>query len=114
MKLVEITTADYLELKQIQVKLRKGWHAVFSTNCLDHKWSFVTRGWTPLYQRNELHKFPVIDVLAEEYGRVRNERGRVFIDSRGAFYKDWFGIEIQFATFKFVESRVEGQALHPE
>lgn len=100
---VDTTENDYLALVLLAGSHRRDWPVVVSANCLDHVWSFVTWGWTPFSLRNDLRGVsPILDALAEVYGKARSERGRVFINREGAFYKIFAGEYIQFARFRFV------------
>lgn len=102
MRIFDITEDQFLQMV-LQVGGRPDWPIVVSTNCLNHEWSFRTRGWTPLGLRDELRGlFPVLDNLAEEYGIIREERGRLFINRNGAFYKIFELQYVQFAAFRFV------------
>jgi hypothetical protein len=108
---VDMTEYDYHALVRLVRCRRKDWPVVVSANCLDHMWSFVTRGWTPFHLRNDLGGgSPILDVLAEVYGRVRGERGRVFINRDGAFYKIVPGEYMQFARFRFVREAQQNAA----
>lgn len=100
---LDTTENDYFPLVLLVGCRRRDWPLVVSANCLDHIWSFVTWGWTPFSVRKDLRgRSPILDVLAQVYGQVRSERGRVFINHEGAFYKIFPGQYIQFAKFSFV------------
>src|SRR5258708_31742752 len=87
MRRIQLSYDEFFKLSKIQVKRWRGWHAVFSSNVLDHKWPCFTRGWSPLNARKTVRGNRVLDVLAQEYGRGGNEPRRMFINHDGAYFK---------------------------
>ena len=94
---------EFEELRRLQIKYRRDWPAVFSTNNRE-VWPFVTRGHTQGGDREVIRGLcKTVDQIADECLRIRDGGGRFFIDRRGAFYKDEFSQEIQFVIFRIVE-----------
>lgn len=48
-------------------------------------------------------ELPIIDVVVAHYLDVRPEGGRVFVDERGAFWKDEELREHQFVGFDYID-----------
>lgn len=104
-KTIDIAREEYDELRRLQVKLRSGWHAVFSTNPSGEKiWPFTRYTLTPKPDRVLLSgSSQLLDKLVDELLRVKPEGGRFFINEDGAFWKpkeEW-GQKFQFVRFRF-------------
>jgi hypothetical protein len=98
-----ITQEEFNEFRRLQRVHRWDWPAVFSTNCHGKIWPFVTRGWTPFADRDDVRGVSsIVDAVANAYLSVRSEGGRFFIDERGAFHKteDLGAPEVQFVQFQ--------------
>ena len=97
---VQMSEAEFAELKELQRKRRWDWPAWFSSNRAGEIWACVGRGWSSREERIDVRGIsPALDKIAKNYQYFRSERGRFFIDDRGAFYKDEVGEEIQFVDF---------------
>jgi hypothetical protein len=103
---MRITKSDFESLRELQLRRHWLWPAVFSTNCHLAIWPWVTNGWTHPSQREDVRGVhPIIDVVADEYLRVRPEGGRFFISEQGAFYRDEAKQIHQFVEFTIVAER---------
>jgi hypothetical protein len=97
---VQMSQAEFAELKELQRKRRWDWPAWFSSNREGEIWACVGRGWSRREERIDVRGIsPVLDKIAKNYQYFRSERGRFFINNEGAFYKDEVGDEIQFVEF---------------
>jgi hypothetical protein len=104
LEIVRITRAEFEEFRTLQRKHRWDWPAVFSANRRNEIWAFVTRGYTPFENRQNLRGISrVLDIVANKYRISRSDLGRFFIDERGGFYKDESNIEHQFCEFEWLE-----------
>jgi hypothetical protein len=97
MKQLEIRRNQYLKLPEYQVRRRRDWHAVFSTNEIAELWPFIRWGRTPQEERAEFYRIPtILHTIAREYLQIRPQGGRFFINQKGAFYKlDVFGTAVK-------------------
>lgn len=87
-QVLTITRAEFDYLKALQIRKRWDWTAVFSVNNRRDIWPFVTHGWTPEQEREQVRGLSrVVDEVAERYLSERVDGGRFFIDDRHAFYK---------------------------
>jgi hypothetical protein len=100
------TRKEYDWLRSLQRKKRWDWPAVFSTNARGDIWPYVTYGWTPEREREEVRGLStVIDQVADIYRTVRSDGGRFFIEDNWACHKgDAVGDPLTvFVVFKIVE-----------
>jgi hypothetical protein len=100
------TRKEYDWLRSLQRKKRWDWPAVFSTNARGDIWPYVTRGWTPGHEREEVRGLStVIDQVANIYLTVRSDGGRFFIDDDFGCYKgENVGDPLTvFVTFKILK-----------
>ena len=103
MRTIAITEDEYTQLIQLQKKPRRDWDAWFGSNWYEDIWPSLTQGLTPLQMREQVRgRIPLLDEIADEYGKVKPILGRMFIDRRGAFYKPRNKKEIQFVRFEFL------------
>jgi hypothetical protein len=92
---ITITRSEFKQFVELQVKKRKGWRAVFSTNLSEELWPFVTLGLTPEELRNELRRrMPLLDRIVGIYIEHRQSGGRFFINDEGVFWKTDEGLKI--------------------
>ena len=104
---LQITRDQFRELEALQVKHRRDWPAVFSTNARGDIWPFACFGPTPLEWRKEVAQLSaVVTELAQLYLDERVRGGRFFIDLQGAHYKLTNGERRTFVTFRVVGRRV--------
>jgi hypothetical protein len=97
---LRITRQEIGELRRLQAKRRWDRLIPFSVNCHKRTWAFETWGLTPEEIRREVGGLSEkLDVIAEEYLRVRESGGRFFVNRKGAFYKDAERNPIPFVTF---------------
>jgi hypothetical protein len=83
---------------------RWDWPAVFSANCHGESWAFSTYGYTNSQSRRYvMGDSPIIDGIVSDYLKIRSEGGRIFVDERGAFWKDEDKQEHQFLRFNFLD-----------
>ena len=104
METVRITRAEFEEFRSLQRRCRWDWPATFSTNRRNEIWAYITRGYTPFEQRQNLRGLsPILDIVANKYRIARFDLGRFFIDERGGFYKDDSMIVHQFCAFDWTD-----------
>ena len=97
---LRLTRQEVGELRQLQARRRWDRLIPFSVNCQRKTWAFATWGLTPEEMRREVGGLSdKLDVIAEEYLRVRESGGRFFLNREGAFYKDSDKNPIPFVTF---------------
>jgi hypothetical protein len=77
---------------------KKQWAVILSTNARRDGWSFETYGHTPSNRRAPVEGLTFLEHLKREYLAVKPEGGRVFLDSKGAYYKEGDGKLVQFAV----------------
>lgn len=104
---VILNKAEFQELRDMQVKYRTGWPAVFSTDQEGNVFPCPTLGWSRKKQRIYVREFRPLDAIVTEYLKIRAEGGRFFVNQRGAFYApEILGTkspDIQFVQFELVE-----------
>jgi len=80
---------EFRELKQLIVRERWDWPAVFSCNAQGDIWPFVVRGYTQPPDRIGVRGASgLLDQVADSFVHSRPIGGRFFIDRRGACCKD--------------------------
>lgn len=77
---------------------KKRWPVILSTNSSGDGWSFETYGHTPLSQRPPVDGIEFLEELMREYIAVRPEGGRVFLNTKGGYYKTRERKEVQFVA----------------
>lgn len=104
MEEIELTWNEFTGLRRLKTSTQRGhaqWISVFSTNCREDLWSVQSEGYSSPDQRSEMRgQSRAADRIADALLRVRSEGGRIFVDERGAFYRNKFGDLEQFAIFK--------------
>jgi len=86
---IGITRTELDQIRNLPIRRRSDWPAVFSTNCHGEVWLFATYGFTRDEYREQIRgASEVIDAIADQYLEIRGEGGRFFVDATGAFYKD--------------------------
>jgi hypothetical protein len=102
---ITINSSHLRVFRKCQLKVRRDWLAVFSTNEYGEVWPYVTRGLTPTYDRLELErKIPKIGEISKAYLQYRPEGGRFFINQCGAYlHQAEFGPYDQFVEFLIVD-----------
>lgn len=99
---IEITQAQFDHLRNVKLRNHKYWPAVFSTNCHEDIWLYVTDGYTPREFRKDVRgSYRLIDMIGDAMLRARPEGGRFFIDETGAFYKNVQGHSVRFVWFQY-------------
>ena len=99
LKLV-ITRQEFAQLRRFMTKFRWDRNVTFSVNCHRRTWAFANWGLTPENRRKAIGGCSEkLDVITEEYLRVRQKGGRFFLKNDGAFYKDKSGQMIPFVQF---------------
>jgi len=89
MKTRKITHAEFQEFKDMLIKRRSDWPAVFSTNSNGELWPWVCNGPTPELVRKDVRELSeILDEVANTYTATREEGGRIFIGNEGAYWKD--------------------------
>src|SRR5437764_2713282 len=84
-----LSAEEYEQLRDLQVKYRWDWPAVFSGNAAGSIWPFRCLGRTPFDQRIDVRGMSsAIDFVADRNLVEREGGGRFFINDMGAFYKD--------------------------
>jgi len=63
------------------------WPVVLSTNAKGDGWSFETYGHTPFGQRAPVDGIEFLEEVKREYLAVNPDGGRVFLNTKGAYYK---------------------------
>ena len=102
MERVRISRADFEEFRSLQRRNRWDWPATFSANRRNEIWAYVTRGYTPFEERQNLRGVStVLDIVVSKYLIARGDLGRFFIDERGGFYKDELMTVHQFCAFEW-------------
>jgi len=83
-----ISRCEYEKLRELQLKTRKGWWAVFSVNNRQQVWPFVCRGLTPVEDRHyvalEEHQL-LHDIAGYLVENVHEMGGRFFISKDGVY-----------------------------
>ena len=98
-----VTDDEFAQLKQLQIRFRWDWPAVFSTNLHRDLWPWVTYGYTDWADRQQLRGLStILDVVADVClaERIDDGGGRFFVNDDGAFYKKEDGELVQFVTFQ--------------
>ena len=98
-----VTDDEFAQLKQLQIRFRWDWPAVFSTNLRRDLWPWVTYGYTDWSDRQQLRGLSkILDVVADVClaERIDDGGGRFFVNDDGAFYKKEDGELVQFVTFQ--------------
>ena len=86
---VVVSRDNFAAFKDVQIRRRPDWPAVFSTNNWEDLWPFATRGHTPEDDRMNVRGIiPVLDHVRDVYLNDRPQGGRFFIDESGAQWKD--------------------------
>lgn len=99
---LEISRKQFEEFKQLQVRERWDWPAVFGANCHGDIWPWIAYGYTPEEKRENVRGIsPIVDVIAAQLLWTRPAGGRFFISENGAFYKPQ-DRAIQFVWFRWV------------
>jgi hypothetical protein len=103
MEVIQLSRFDFDTLRLFKTDRRPNWHAVFSTNCHEDVFGLVREGYCPPEERHEVRGASrLADVISDALLRVRPEGGRIFVDERGAFYKNKFSHLEQFVKFQFM------------
>lgn len=100
------TRKEYDWLRSLQRQKRWDWPATFSANARGDIWPYVTHGWTPEHEREQVRGLSsVIDKVADIYLSVRSDGGRFFINDDFACYKgDTVGDPLNvFVMFNIVD-----------
>jgi hypothetical protein len=104
METVRLTRVEFEEFRVLQRKHRWDWPAVFSANRQGEIWAYITKGYTPYEERQNLRGISnVLDIVANKYWISRSRLGRFFIDERGGFYKDELSVLHRFCEFEWTE-----------
>ncbi len=104
MVVLPITPEQFEQVRDLVLRRRWDWPAVFSTNCHGEVWPWVTYGLTREEYREHVQELPT--VIAEVATLLLEERpngGRFFIDTHGACYKDLAGGEKTFVYFRMTQ-----------
>lgn len=110
MDIIRITRAEFERFRELQVRRRWDWPAVFSSNRKGEIWAYVNHGWTEIEDRTDVKGISdVLDRVAVKLQYVRAERGRFFINECGAFWKDESGAEVPFVRFVWDEDQQEDE-----
>lgn len=89
MEPILVSQDELNDIRRLQIKRRRDWPAVFSTNAHGEIWPFATYGYTNWHDREDVRGFSrVIDEVAERYRQIRCRGGRFFIDNSGSYYRD--------------------------
>lgn len=100
MRRVTVTENEFQQLRDLQIRFRLDWPAVFSINSNNVIWPYVTNGLTPQEVREDVKGLSsLLDAVGDFFLGLRENGGRLFVDQRGAFYKSG-NQEIQFVEFK--------------
>jgi len=97
-RLVEVSKQQMVYRSPFWNKTR--WPVVLSTNTKGDGWSFETYGHTPFGQRAPVDGIEFLEELKREYIAVRPEGGRVFLNTKGAYYKTRRGKEVKFVALR--------------
>jgi hypothetical protein len=98
-RLVEVSKQQMTYRSPFYNKTR--WPVVLSTNAKGDGWSFKTYGHTPFSKRAPVDGIKFLEELRREYLAVKPGGGRVFLDTKGAYYnrgKDRQGKEVKFVA----------------
>ncbi len=110
MRTIEVPLEEWerlLEISKEQMAYRspywnkKRWPVILSTNARGDCWYFETYGHTPFDQRPPVDGVEFLEELKREYIAVRSESGgRVFLNTKGAYYKTRERKEVQFVALR--------------
>ena len=104
----ELSPRHFQQLKDMQVRLRMDWPAVFSCNANRETWAFTTLGYTPHPERIRVEgQSDVLDDIVEMVLDERPVGGRFFINETGVFAKP-DGDPVQLVQFDFPKKRTRG------
>jgi hypothetical protein len=103
-RVISTTRRELDQLRTLQLRHRRDWPAVFSTNGHD-TWPFVCYGWTPYELRNYLTGVsPLLDRIARACVDARDWRGgRFFVQQHGAYWEDEDFRIHQFVVFDLAD-----------
>ncbi len=98
MKTIEVSLEEWerlVEVSKQQMAYRSPfynyrktrWPVVLSTNAKGDGWSFETYGHTPFGQRAPVDGIEFLEEVKREYLAVNPDGGRVFLNTKGAYYK---------------------------
>ena len=92
---------EFQAIKELQVKYRADWPAIFGANRSGKIWMFRNWGNTPKNRRIYVQgKNKTIDAIAAEYLRIRPDLGRFFVSNEGAFCTPQFDVSRHFVVFQ--------------
>ncbi len=98
---ITLSRGEFDELRQLQIKRRWDWPAVFSCNRHGEIWPWVTYGRTPEEVREDVRGLSkIVDRVAKRFRGTRWLGGRFFINEEGAFYKGEGKQEVKFVSFQ--------------
>jgi hypothetical protein len=87
-KTLRIGKKEYEDFRDLQIKHRNGWWAVFSVNSDERVWPFVCFGLTPEEKRQyvALDQYPRVREVAQNFiSNVDEQGGRFFIKQDGVY-----------------------------
>ena len=111
MRTIEVPLEEWerlLEISKQQMTYRspfynkKTWPVVLSTNPRGDGWYFKNYGHTPFHRRAPVDGIEFLKELKREYLAVKKPCGRVFLNTKGAYYntrEGKQGEEVQFVIF---------------
>ena len=86
-RLVEISKQQMTYRSPFYNYKKTRWPVVLSTNAKGDGWSFETYGHTPFSQRSPVDGIEFLEEVKREYLAVNPDGGRVFLNTKGAYYK---------------------------
>jgi len=86
-RLVEVSKQQMAYRSPFYNYKKTRWPVVLSTNAKGDGWSFETYGHTPFGQRAPVDGIEFLEEVKREYLAVNPDGGRVFLNTKGAYYK---------------------------
>ncbi len=86
-RLVEVSKQQMAYRSPFYNYRKTRWPVVLSTNAKGDGWSFETYGHTPFGQRVPVDGIEFLEEVKREYLAVNPDGGRVFLNTKGAYYK---------------------------
>ncbi len=107
---LRVASGEIEELREVQIRYRTDWPAVFSCNKYGEIWVFSTYGYTRSSRRVRIIGNRLLEKIVGIYLQRRPEGGRFFVDESGVYIRpeDGFVQIISFVQRNIKRSTPEG------